>query len=115
MGKSSKSSNDDLHFGGEAISAPGGTGARPMVDRVTQYISDGDPPAKPAEADAPEVTPARVLLSDRQDLVRADQLRSLSLPNQSLGGYRHGEVDDLLDRAAASIEQLEQTNARLKR
>jgi cell division septum initiation protein DivIVA len=42
----------------------------------------------------------------RHDLVTGTELRTLALPRQFFRGYRRGQVDDLLERAAASIDEL---------
>lgn len=46
---------------------------------------------------------------DRHDLVASTELRRLALPRQFFRGYRRGQVDDLLERAAASLDELTRT------
>jgi DivIVA domain-containing protein len=71
-----------------------------MVERVGDYISDsGERAERPADGSS--------VASDRRDLVGSVELRKVSLPRRWFGGYRRAEVDDVLERAAATIAELE--------
>ena len=56
----------------------------------------------------------RAIDGQRRDLVTSAELRKVALPTQFLKGYRHGEVEDVLERAAASIDELARTASSLK-
>lgn len=78
-----------------------------MVERIADYTrpegeaSDGT--ARPAGR-----------LPAPPDLVDAAALRQSELTTQSFGGYRQGEVDELLERAAFAIEHHQATVASLR-
>jgi cell division septum initiation protein DivIVA len=78
-----------------------------MVAEQVATIQGASAPADPAAESS-------ALREVRRDLVNASSIRKTKLSTQSFGGYRKGEVDDLTERAAASLEALSRQVALLK-
>ncbi len=82
-----------------------GTGVAEVAEQIAENRQEPD------ERQAPSTS---VIAGQRSDLVTSNELRKAALPSQLFHGYRHREVEDLLERSAASIDELGRISNSLK-